>query len=504
MTDERKPETPGMSEVSPKFVDEAEAATATPPPSASVPGDPLLEIIRKYHEADTASDKAYEALDEAEGAARERGIKLPRWDFVRVEAEGRKFDWSKGEIEKAATAEGLHGVNLTTEQRDTYLAQLDELRRKGLNRYKELGLDTLYLENEHCRKAFWKSHRRVCETPAASVGGFVAKVLVLCERWDWGEVGSPLDDLMHSIKPDAERFARKGQRKGAAAEGYSDLHHFLTESAEKGNEKAQSMLDEDFDWRNMSFVRCQGTKTAIQWPPVELTGQDKDLVRGAACVIGNQCALDLIGHIKSHSKNYGGDRLLNVAQEIVKRGEWGGLEIGFFSALGNFMAWGRVQTSADFDAVLTTPAAAGSVSDPVAQIGRDLATIWRQVWRNDDEKVSVEAHGPESTRLERLEFHLADRREALEAMAAEVQAGTLEGVMVQIMLAHAATDVMAASTEETSEQDMRTISKLLYSALAVLERVAGVPREELGGEAYLTRGLDPNVLVAGDEIEGTA
>ena len=76
--------------------------------------------------------------------------------------------------------------------------------------------------------------------------------------------------------------------------------------------------------------------------------------------------------------------------------------------------------------------------------------------------------------------------------------------MVQIMLAHAAADVMAASAEETTEQDMRTVSKLLYSALAVLERVVGVPREELGGEAYLTRDLDPNVLVAKAETEGTA
>ena len=142
--------------------------------------------------------------------------------------------------------------------------------------------------------------------------------------------------------------------------------------------------------------------------------------------------------------------------------------------------------------------------DPVAQIGRDLATIWRQVWRNDDERVSAEAHSPESTRLERLEFHLADRREALEAMAAEIQAGSLEGAMVQIMLAHAEADMMAASTEESSEAQMRTISKLLHSALVAIEQAAGVPREELGGEAYLRRDLDPHALVAGDETEGTA
>ncbi len=89
-------------------------------------------------------------------------------------------------------------------------------------------------------------------------------------------------------------------------------------------------------------------------------------------------------------------------------------------------------------------------------------------------------------------------------MAAEVQASSLEGAMVQIMLAHAEADVMAASTEESNEAQMRTISKLLYSVLTALERLAGVPREELGGEAYLTRELDPHKLVADVEHLATA
>ena len=143
-------------------------------------------------------------------------------------------------------------------------------------------------------------------------------------------------------------------------------------------------------------------------------------------------------------------------------------------------------------------------NDPVAQIGRDLAIIWRQVWRNDDDLVSAEAHSPESTHLVHLEFHLADRREALETMAAELQAGSLEGAMVQIMLAHAEADLMAASTEESNEAELRTIAKLLYSALAAIEQVVGVPREELGGKAYLTRDLDPHALLAGAEAEDTA
>ncbi len=52
MTDQPKPpETPGMAEVSPKFVDEAEAATAAPPSSVSVPDHPdedLLELCNLY------------------------------------------------------------------------------------------------------------------------------------------------------------------------------------------------------------------------------------------------------------------------------------------------------------------------------------------------------------------------------------------------------------------------------------------------------------------------
>ena len=63
MTDERKPETPGMSEVSPKFVDAAEAAAAAPPSNASVADDPLValghqwkEVYGKWVEADVYPD----------------------------------------------------------------------------------------------------------------------------------------------------------------------------------------------------------------------------------------------------------------------------------------------------------------------------------------------------------------------------------------------------------------------------------------------------------------
>ncbi|MCZ6859846.1 MAG: hypothetical protein O7I42_06155 [Alphaproteobacteria bacterium] len=145
----------------------------------------------------------------------------------------------------------------------------------------------------------------------------------------------------------------------------------------------------------------------------------------------------------------------------------------------------------------TTAAAASSASDPVAQIGRDLAATWRQVWRNDEERLPADAPVAQRTRSARLDYRLADRWEALEAMAAEIPASTLDGAMVQIMLAHAAADLMEAdSADATAAVQMRIISRLLYSALAVVEQVAGVPREQLGGEAYMRRDLDPHALLA--------
>ncbi len=154
----------------------------------------------------------------------------------------------------------------------------------------------------------------------------------------------------------------------------------------------------------------------------------------------------------------------------------------------------------------TTSAAPSSASDPVAQIGRDLAATWRQVWRNDEEeRPPVDAPVAQKSRYERVEFRLSDRWGTLEAMAAEIPASTLEGAMVQIMLAHAAADLMEAdSSDETAAVQMRTISKLLYGALAVIEQVADVPREELGGEAYMRRDLDPHALVAGATEEKAA
>ncbi len=144
----------------------------------------------------------------------------------------------------------------------------------------------------------------------------------------------------------------------------------------------------------------------------------------------------------------------------------------------------------------TTAAVAPGASDPVARIGRDLAAVWRKVEWNDENRPPADAPAEQRNRFEHLDSYLSDRWAALETMAAEIQAGSLEGAMIQIMLAHAEADLMAASTEESNDGQMRTISKLLHSVLAAIEQAAGVRREELGGEHYMCHELDPHALVA--------
>ncbi len=135
-----------------------------------------------------------------------------------------------------------------------------------------------------------------------------------------------------------------------ASEDQKDIRRVLAESASAGDETAKIILDEDSAWREMIFVSIQDNKTAVRWPPVEVTGQDDTLRYAHACAIGTLCAMDLIGHVRNHSKDCDGSRLMDIAEKIVRRGKWDWYEIGFFTGLGDFITWGHVRTGTDFEA----------------------------------------------------------------------------------------------------------------------------------------------------------
>lgn len=111
------------------------------------------------------------------------------------------------------------------------------------------------------------------------------------------------------------------------------------------------MCAEADDWHEMSFVRVENGKVVDDWALPEITGASEENTYCAECALGAKYACDLIGHIKSHGDTFDGSALATVTQEIVKRGKWTGFEIGFFHAIGNYIAWGRIPVSCDFDAV---------------------------------------------------------------------------------------------------------------------------------------------------------
>ena len=109
------------------------------------------------------------------------------------------------------------------------------------------------------------------------------------------------------------------------------------------------------DWRELPFVKCKGGEVVSHWSPIDIPVDEDDphlagYSEGGA--VGRNYALELI----SHSLRYGpdmadGQHLADVAHEIVKRGKWTSLEIGFFSTIGEFIEHGRALVAGGFDAV---------------------------------------------------------------------------------------------------------------------------------------------------------
>ncbi len=177
------------------------AASTVPGVANAVQVDPLLDIIRALKEADTASSEAHQAQEEAEQRVGHKNV--PHWGIVEVETnQGPRF-LGRGEIEEVAMPNGPYAARITAEQRDKYLAALDERERWGRERYRELELEPYLKESERLNERYWALLRQICETPAKSVEGFVAKVALYCDY----EEAAPGPELRLSVAADAEHLA---------------------------------------------------------------------------------------------------------------------------------------------------------------------------------------------------------------------------------------------------------------------------------------------------------
>lgn len=99
-------------------------------------------------------------------------------------------------------------------------------------------------------------------------------------------------------------------------------------------------------WREFGFVQVEGRTVVSSWSPLILPEHERERRYSEANRIGSGYAVDLVGHIKRYPDR--ADRLVEVMREMVAAGDWGGVEIGFCSALAGYIAEGRVQHSADF------------------------------------------------------------------------------------------------------------------------------------------------------------
>lgn len=143
---------------------------------------------------------------------------------------------------------------------------------------------------------------------------------------------------------------------------------------------------------------------------------------------------------------------------------------------------------------LTTP------NCPVERIGHEATALVRAHRDLDAECARLK---PEAAReIEQQLNWLEARQRALEAEAGTLRATSLAGAMFQVMLARSAAEELAIfirphpDDEYLVRQYRTSIDQLLYSAVAALESLGGLSREDFAGEQYAPRKLDVAARVA--------
>lgn len=109
--------------------------------------------------------------------------------------------------------------------------------------------------------------------------------------------------------------------------------------------------------RELPFVAMKGNEVKSLWAPVEVHEASDAREYHAECLLGSAYALELLHYLRwleSEDIETSG-AIGNVVEAMVKRGKWGGAEIGFFHALEQHLACGHVQMGDGFTARADDP-----------------------------------------------------------------------------------------------------------------------------------------------------
>ena len=215
MTDERKPETPGLAEVSPKFVDEAEAAVE----AAASTDEALAALWQEWQRLWEANKKAVEeaqddklasetftALMAVEKRMEDMPARTAAGVWNKLQVAGVWIDTNRGspDEDKMGVVERLtlsaladlermsQGIAPSTIKEpviDEPLLALERRWRAAVKAHEEAGIDT---EEERLTESL-EAQKKILTTPARSVAGVLVKLHVYA-GWDAKTDGPPIDE----------------------------------------------------------------------------------------------------------------------------------------------------------------------------------------------------------------------------------------------------------------------------------------------------------------------
>jgi hypothetical protein len=139
---------------------------------------------------------------------------------------------------------------------------------------------------------------------------------------------------------------------------------------------------------------------------------------------------------------------------------------------------------------------ADAAACPVAALAREAARLLAAHRAVDEAGSGVRPYSAEHTALTWRAELILDRLRAVEAEAAQRRATSVAGAMFQVMLAGSEAGCAASYHEDrwdaVVDEHERAVRGLLYSVLAVIEDLGGVPRGAVLADWYMSRRYDPH------------
>ena len=122
--------------------------------------------------------------------------------------------------------------------------------------------------------------------------------------------------------------------------------------------------EEQKAWSELSFIREEDGEITDYWALPEIRGVSENDAYTAQCYLGSLYAFEVFDLIDTFKSRVEGIGFSPVARSIVKRGQWTGFEIGFFSSVDEYITDGQIKVAGG---VLARPEEEdqGLVQDPV-------------------------------------------------------------------------------------------------------------------------------------------